>query len=54
MEYAPFVRVQWLWLIYPGVIIVGSLRFLLHTIVRGARRGVGVEERGAADAVLSG
>lgn len=42
MQLAPFVRVQWLWLIYPGILIIGSLYFLSHTIVRGAHDGVSV------------
>jgi hypothetical protein len=41
-EMAPFVRVQWLWMVYPAVLIAGSLWFLLHTIVRGAHDGVSV------------
>lgn len=42
MQLAPFIRVQWLWLIYPALLIGGSLYFLLHTILIGAHDGVSV------------
>ncbi|OIW26081.1 hypothetical protein CONLIGDRAFT_717714 [Coniochaeta ligniaria NRRL 30616] len=42
MQMAPFISVQWLWLIYPGVLIAGSLYFLFYTIARGAHDGVSV------------
>ncbi|KAB5549977.1 hypothetical protein GE09DRAFT_1223787 [Coniochaeta sp. 2T2.1] len=41
-EMAPFIRVQWLWMVYPAVLILGSLWFLSHTILRGAHDGVSV------------
>ncbi|KAB5578350.1 hypothetical protein GE09DRAFT_1199650 [Coniochaeta sp. 2T2.1] len=41
-EMAPFIRVQWLWMVYPGELIAGSLWFLSHTILRGAHDGVSV------------
>lgn len=41
-QLAPFIRVQWLWLIYPGLLLFGSLYFLGHTILTGAHDGVSV------------
>jgi hypothetical protein len=41
-QLAPFIKVQWMWMVYPGILITASLYFLLHTIMVGARDGVSV------------
>ncbi|KAK3341296.1 hypothetical protein B0T25DRAFT_465506, partial [Lasiosphaeria hispida] len=47
MQLAPFIRVQWYWLVYPAFMIVLSVYFLLHTIIASARDGVSVWKSGA-------
>ncbi|KAK0629998.1 hypothetical protein B0T17DRAFT_206942 [Bombardia bombarda] len=44
---APFIRVKWHWMIYPGVMILLSIYFLFHTIIVSARDGVSVWKGGA-------
>ncbi|KAK1834292.1 hypothetical protein QBC39DRAFT_379844 [Podospora conica] len=41
-QLAPYLHVSWLWLIYPGVVIVVAIYLLLHTIIASARDGVSV------------
>ena len=41
-QLAPFIRVQWFWLIYPCVMIFLSLYYLFQTVVDSARDGVPV------------
>ncbi|KAK3694910.1 hypothetical protein B0T22DRAFT_86826 [Podospora appendiculata] len=40
IQLAPFIRVRWCWMIYPGVMMLLSIFFLFHTIVASARDGV--------------
>jgi hypothetical protein len=37
-----YIRVQWLWLLYPAILILVSLYYLFHTIIEAARDRVSV------------
>jgi hypothetical protein len=41
-QLAPFVRVQWLWLIYPSLLLAMTVFFLMRTVWIGDRDGVSV------------
>ena len=32
-----YIRVQWLWLLYPAILILASIHYLFHTIIEAAR-----------------
>jgi hypothetical protein len=46
-QLAPFIRVQWLWLIYPCAMILLSIYYLCYTIIASARDGVSAWKCGA-------
>ena len=47
LQLAPFIRVQWLWTVYPGALILLSLWFLCYTIWASTHDEVSVWKSGA-------
>ncbi|KAK0734200.1 hypothetical protein B0T26DRAFT_687642 [Lasiosphaeria miniovina] len=47
VQLTPFVAVHWLWMLYPGALIMLAVYFLLHTMAASARDRVSVWKGGA-------